>query len=314
VLFEALATSRLDQPIHLLSLVFAGYASRELSDHFTARKYLQAALDECATLDRCRYAQAAHKMGESLSAWESVRFWHFWPTLKWTHAGAAWLIRAIEEYDKLPPDDLAVRQLGRAGRGTAIMNLAQLYRRAGAYVPGVRAGLSDRARRLMKESIKILEEKEKNLTSLPMAVAADAADNPTLTLQQKREAIDKAIEYSVRWNQEDIQIGSAYFAKGRLLATISPLESEACYLRALSAFRSAGMNAEIARTALELAFVLAIEARQKVAETQGSWEWKFGQRVVGAWKVVRALIFTEVIIAALVAPGLNLIFGVLLLR
>ena len=68
------------------------------------------------------------------------------------------------------------------------------------------------------------------------------------------------------------------------------------------------MEAEIARTELELAFVLSIQARQKVAEAQGSWEWKFGVRVLGALKVIRALAFAETIVAAIAVCLLFLIF------
>ena len=229
-LFEALAEAESDQPTHMLASLFAGYARRELSEHITARKHLKRALDESKTLDRCRYAQAAHKMGESLSAFENVRFWYWCPTIPRLHAGAAWLTRAIQRYESLPPDELAAKQLGRAGLGSAKMNLGQLYRRTAAYTPRLRPGLSEQAGRLINESIEVLKQDEKDLRSLPMAIAAVAADDPEKTLKEKLKDIDDAIEYSEQWNQDNIQIGSAYFAKGRLLATVNPSESESCYL------------------------------------------------------------------------------------
>ena len=337
---EALAEAVSDQPIHMLALLFAGYARRELSDHVTARKHLKKALDESKTLDRCRYAQATQKMGESLSAFESVRFWYFWPTIPVLHTGGAWLTRAIQEYESLLPEELAAKQLGRAGFGSAKMNLGQLYRRTAAYTPRLRPRLADQAKKSINKSLEILERDEKDLRSLPMALAAAAADDPEKTPEEKCEKIDDAIEYSEQWNQDDIQIGSAYFAKGRLLATVNPSESEIrdgvslygvklgpqeiklqfetpsefCYLKALSAFRSAEMKAEVARTELELAYVLSLQARQKVAETQGSWEWKFGLRVLGALKVIHALGLTRTILAAVMVfiLFLILVFGAVL--
>jgi hypothetical protein len=180
------------------------------------------------------------------------------------------------------------------------MNLGQLYRRTAAYIPGVRPRLSERARWLINESIEILKQDEKDLRSLPMAIAAAAGDDPGKRPEEKIKAIDDAIEYSEQWNQDDIQIGSAYYAKGWLLATVDPSESEDCYLKALELFRRAGMKGEIARTELELAFVLSIQARQKVAETQSSWEWKFGTRVLGALKVIHALGLSKTILAAII--------------
>jgi len=313
-ILEALAEAKSDQPIHMLALLFAGYARRELSEHITARKHLKKALDESKTLDRCRYAQAAQKIGESLSAFESVRFWYFWPTMSMLHTGGAWLTRAIQEYESLSQEELAAKQLGRAGFGSAKMNLGQLYRRTAAYTPRLRPRLAEQARQLINKSLEILEQDEKDLRSLPMALAAAAADDPEKTLEEKREKIDDAIEYAEQWNQDNIQIGSAYFAKGRLLATASPSESESCYLKALEAFRSAGMKAEIARTELELAFVLSLQARRTVAETQSSWEWKFGVRALGALKVIHALGLTKTILAAIVVFVLLLVlaFGVVL--
>jgi tetratricopeptide (TPR) repeat protein len=296
---EALAKAESDQPIHMLALLFAGYARRELSDHFTARKHLKEALDESNTLDRCRYAQAAHKMGESYSTFESVRFWYF-STRPRLHAGVKWLTKAIQEYESLSPDELTAKQLGRAGLGFAKMNLGQLYRRTAAYTPRLRSGLSGRARWLLNKSIELLKQDEKDLRGLPMAVAAATAEDPEKTPEEKRKDIDDAIEYSEQWNQDKVQIGSAYFAKGRLLATANPSKSESYYLEALEAFKAAGMKAEIARTELELASVLSTEARRTIAETQGSWEWKFGLRVLGALKVIHALGLTKTILAAIV--------------
>jgi tetratricopeptide (TPR) repeat protein len=286
---ETLVVTEKGQPIHMLASLFAGYARRELSDHHEARKHLRIALRESDGVDEIRYAQAAHKLGESLAAFESVRFWHFWPTIPRLHAGAHWLEAAIAAYEKAKPEDLNARQLGRAGKANAVMNLGQLYRREAAFVPGLRRGLAERARRTIEDALEELRTNEKDLRALPMALAATAADDPHMSLLDKEKAFDAAIEYAEQWNQDDIQIGSAYFAKGRLLATSDPEQSEQCYLKALASFRIAGMRAEIARTELELAFVLVRQADQAIHETQGSREWKFGLRVLGTLKVVLAL-------------------------
>jgi tetratricopeptide (TPR) repeat protein len=307
-LLEALGEVGKDQPIHMLALLFAGYARREIGDHIAAREHLEKALDESKTLDRCRYAQAAQKMGESLSAFESVRFWYWWPDRPRLHDGAKWLTQAVQEYEKLPPEDLVAKQLGRASLGNSKMNLGQLYRRTTRYTPFIpRPRLSKRARQVLNEAIEILEQ-EKALRSLPMALAAAAADDPEKN-EEVEAIIDASIEYSEQWNQDDIQVGSAYFAKGDLLATKRPLESEACYLKALWAFREAEMNAEIARTELDLARVLSIQARQTITETQGSREWKFGLRILGVINVVRALAFKEIIMIVLILLLISFILG-----
>jgi tetratricopeptide (TPR) repeat protein len=307
-LLEALGKAGKDQTIHVLALLFAGYARREIGDHIAAREHLKKALDESKTLDRCRYAQAAQKMGESLSAFESVRFWYWWPDRPRLHDGAKWLTQAIQEYKKLPPEDLVAKQLGRASLGNSKMNLGQLYRRTTRYTPFIpRPRLSKRARQVLNEAVKILEQ-EKDLRSLPMALAAAAADDPEKS-EEVEAIIDASIEYSEQWNQDDIQVGSAYFAKGDLLATKQPLESEACYLKALSAFRQAEMNAEMARTELDLARVLSIQARQTIAETQGSREWRFGLRILGIINVVRALAFREIIMIVLTLLLISFVLG-----
>ena len=307
-LLEALGEVGKDQPIHMLALLFAGYARREIGDHIAAREHLEKALDESKTLDRCRYAQAAQKMGESLSAFESVRFWYWWPDRPRLHDGAKWLTQAVQEYEKLPPEDLVAKQLGRASLGNSKMNLGQLYRRTTRYIPFIpKPWLSKRARQVLNEAVEILEQ-EKDLRSLPMALAAAAADDPE-KYEEVEAIIDASIEYSEQWNQDDIQVGSAYFAKGDLLANKRPLESEACYLKALSAFREAEMNAEIARTELDLARVLSIQARQTIAETQGSREWKFGLRILGVINVVRALAFKEIIMIVLILLLISFMLG-----
>lgn len=109
-----------------------------------------------------------------------------------------------------------------------------------------------------------------------MAEAAIADEDPTITLQQKLKRIEGDILYAEEWNQDSIQIGSAYFAKANLLANAdlvdwttlvsdshSNLEydcqyrhAEACFRKALFSFMSAGMDAETARTLFELAVVL----------------------------------------------------------
>lgn len=229
---DLLTRSGANQPIHMLAALFAGYARRELSDHFAARKHLRVALEESDHLnERCRYAQAAHKLGESLSAFESVRFWYGWPNIPRIHAGARWLLTAIKVYQEVPAEKLAAEQLGRAGLGTARMNLGQLYRRTAAYTPYMRSRLAKKAMNVIYDSLKILQEKEKDLRSLPMAIAAAVADDPTIGLPDKIVKIDSAIEYATEWNQDEIQIGSAYFIKGHLLAKKEPQTSEACYLR-----------------------------------------------------------------------------------
>lgn len=294
---ESLLSVTHDRQVHMLSSLFAGYARREIGEHVVARRHLQVTIDESANLDPCRYAQAAQKLGESLAAFESVRFWQWLPTIRKLHAGADWLGKAISVYETLPPEELTSKQLGRAGLGSAKMNLGQLYRRVAAFTPGVRSGLANYARELIDNAMQILKDQEKDLRSLPMALAAVAADSPTISLDEKETAINEAIEYSEQWNQDQIQIGSAYFAKARLFARNKPDISESCYQRALAAFRAAEMNAEIARAELELAFVLSIEARRTISNTQGSSEWKFGLRVLGVLKVISALALKEATIA-----------------
>jgi hypothetical protein len=160
------------------------------------------------------------------------------------------------------------------------MNLGQLYRRTAAYTPKLRSWLAKKAREIITESIEALR-KEKDFRSLPMAIATAVADDPAEVLTKKIEAVDLAIEYSKEWNQDAIQIGSAYFMKAQLLARADPLASETCYLEALSAFRSAGMKAEIARTQIELAALESQLASQITSKTEGSAEWKFGSRMLG---------------------------------
>ena len=289
-LLEQLADSHPPQPVLMMAHLFAGYARRELSEHMSARAHLRQAVAMGRTLDRCRYAQAMHKLGESLSTFESVRWWHFWPTQPKLHEGAGWLLKAIKEYESLPAEERAVKSLGRAGLAHARMNLGQLYRRTAAYTPGLRPRLAAKARQGITDALKLLEGPEMDLRALAMADAAVAADDTSLPFSEKRARIDLAIDYTERWTQDQIQIGSAYFAKGRLLATISPSESDAAYQRALAAFSEAQMMGELARTELELAFVLAIKARQHIAQTQASREWQWGLRVLGVLKVLWALL------------------------
>lgn len=265
------------------------------------------ALDESKEFDSCRYAQAAHKLGESLSVFESVRFWYLWPNVPQTHSGARWLLEAIKQYKSLSPEDIAAKQLGRAGLGNAQMNLGQLYRRTAAYTPRLRLGLAKKAREIISESIEVLRDKEKDLRALPMAVAASAADDPSKTLTEKIEAVNLAIEYSEEWNQDAIQIGSAYFMKAQLLARADPLTSESCYLEALSAFRDAEMRAEISRTELELAALETQLATQSIFGTEGSAEWKFGSRMLGLVKVLFRLAPVETILAIIATLSLFII-------
>jgi SIR2-like domain len=96
-----LARSKANRQIHMLAALFAGYARREMSDHIAARRHLRMALEESEGCDQCRYAQAAHKLGESLSTFESVRFWYFWPHVPQIHSGAQWLLEAIKQYQGL---------------------------------------------------------------------------------------------------------------------------------------------------------------------------------------------------------------------
>lgn len=300
-----LERSRSNRHIHMLAALFAGYAKREMSDHITARKHLRMALEESEDYDQCRHAQAVHKLGESFSAFESVRFWYFWPTIPQIHPGARLLLQAIEEYKNLPPEELAAKQMGRAGLGTAQMNLGQLYRRTAAYTPYIRAWLANKARETIDESIEILKDKEKDFRALPMAIAAAVADDPAKRLDEKIEAINLAIEYSEEWNQDEIQIGAAYFMKAQLLAKVDPQMSATCYLKALSAFKTAGMKAEIARTEIDLITLAA----HTIDKTQGSIEWKIGLRMRGVAKILLhlapreialALVGTLVVIAAMV--------------
>jgi len=292
---ETLAAEVSAQPVHMCALLFAGYARRELSDHFIARQHLKRALGESRTIDRCRYAQAAHKLGESYAAFESVRFWYFWPDHPIVHSGAKWLNMAIKGYEQLAPEERAEKRFRAAGLGNAKMNLAQLYRRTAAYTPRLRPRLAQKASGLSEEHIRILKEDERDLRSLPMARAHFAVADPERSSAEKLAEVDRAIEYSECWNQDDIQIGSAYFAKGYVLGPSTPSESELHYLRALSVFRKAGMKAEIARTELELASVLCRQARRTAAEAQASWEWRLGTRLLTVVKIVRALALKEVL-------------------
>lgn len=119
---DRIAESASDANVQILASLFAGYACRELSDHITARNHLRNAMTKSKSSDPCRYAQAAHKYGESQSAFESVRFWHLWPTRAWTHGGAKWLNRAIELYQdgaRLPLNEMDKKQFSRSGLGTA---------------------------------------------------------------------------------------------------------------------------------------------------------------------------------------------------
>lgn len=289
-----LINSKGNRQIHMLAALFAGYTWREMSDHWTARKYLRMALDESKGYDQCRYAQAAHKLGESLSTFESVRFWYFWPNIPRIHAGARWLNEAIYQYERISPDERVLKQLGRAGPGNALMNLGQLYRRTASYTPFLRSGMARKAREMITQSIEILETKEKDLRALPMAIAAVTADDPNRTLDEKCKAIDLTIEYSEQWNQDAIQIGSAYFIKAQLLAKIDPQESQICYIKALYSFERAKMKAEIARTGLELAAISSRLAVRTTRQTQGSAEWKLGSLVLG-WLKIFYLFSAEVI-------------------
>jgi hypothetical protein len=147
---------------------------------------------------------------------------------------------------------------------------------------------------------------EKDFRSLPMAIAAAVADDPAEVLAKKIEEVDLAIEYSKEWNQDAIQIGSAYFMKTQLLAREDLLASETCYLEALSAFRSAGMKAEIARTRIELAALESQLASKITSETEGSAEWNFGSRMLGVAKILFRLAPVE---TALAVVGAILLIG-----
>lgn len=131
----------LGRQVHLLASLFAGYARRELSQHRTARKHLNRARRLSQRTDPCRHAQALHKLGESLSAFESVQPWYIFPDHPVTHAGSRCLRRAIGIYETLErqaPKDLEAKQIGRAGLGNALLNLGQLYRRTAHYpMPGL---------------------------------------------------------------------------------------------------------------------------------------------------------------------------------
>lgn len=283
---RVLAETASDTAVRMLAWLFAGYASREVGQHHDACRMLGNAIQESQALgDRCRYAQAIHKIGESLSAFESVRFWHFWPHKRRFHAGAGLLVQAAEMYESIPPDELSAKQVGRSGRGNAILNLGQLYRRVARWSLPSRP-LRDMAKAEVLRSIDVLKE-ERDLRVLPMAIAATADFSEDRS--EKLAAINASIEYAEEWNQDDIQIGSAYFAKGQLLGP-SDLESIACYTRALEAFQRAGMKAEIARTQLELAVVLTQHAARAIKHTQGSWEWKFGLRTLSMARLVLALL------------------------
>ncbi|MFN8472275.1 MAG: SIR2 family protein [Anaerolineae bacterium] len=308
---EKLAATVSDPQLHILSLLFAGYARRELSDHIQARRHLKSAILASKEIDRCRYAQAAHKLGESLSSFESVRFWYFWPTIPSIHPGARWLERAIAVYKQLPIEELEAKQLGRAGLANAKMNLGQLYRRTAAFTPGLRNGLAQRGQTLIAEALEEFRQNDKDLRSLPMAIAAVAADDPTAPYDAKLRAIENAIEYAEKWNQDPIQVGSAYFAKGWLLARLLPSDAIVYYDKALTAFQEAGMKAELARTQLELAFALSREASATIADTEGSWEWRLGLSVLETLKVMHSLLLRELVMVATLVIGVVILLALL---
>jgi len=290
-ILEELSRNVTDQTLQMLTFLFTGYAAREISNHFLARKYLEKAIKIAESTDRCRYAQSLHKMGESLSAFESVKFWHLWPHHPITHKGSRLLNKSIKIYKDLNKKELLDKQLGRSGLGNAIMNLGQLYRRASYYLP--RKRLRTLSSDKIAEAIKILKYQEQDLRSLPMAEAAISLEDPSKTLEEKIRALDGSIEYAECWNQDPIQVGSAYFAKGQALSKHNLIESEKCFLKALMSFRDAGMKAEIARTEIELALLLFKQASTTISETQGSWEWKLGMRVLGIFRAIFALIFLK---------------------
>ena len=291
------------QRLYSLASLFAGFAYREMSRHRQARRHLGTVLTLDKSFDDCRRAQAVHKMGESLSAFESTRFWYWFPEHPAIHGGARYLNKAIRMYELLPQKDLAAQQLSRTGKGNALMNLGQLYRRVAAFLPGFRrSGLEQKARELVSQSIASLEL-EGDMRALAMAIAALGADEDRLATDEKLAELQRSIEMSEQWNQDEIQIGSAYFAKAQFLthAMKGPgnmeniEESERCYCKALAAFRKANMKAEVVRTELDLVGLLALQARSAMRDTEGSWEWEFGMRVLGVMKVLRALLFKEVL-------------------
>lgn len=297
--------------VHMMSSLFAGYARRELSDHQGAQQHLKTAVGLSQDIDRVRYAQAMHKLGESFAAFETIHLWYAFPEIEWLHPGAYWLNRAIAEYERLQDDSpktLASKQLGRAGLGTALMNLGQLYRRiAGAAMafPLTRPfwrGLSVRAEEKIAKSDDVLQH-EGDMRSLSMARAVLAADVPDKLDAQRIEELNDSIEMAVEWNQDNIQTGSAYFAKAQFLSSRYPkdleqlAESEELYRQALDAFRAAGMKAEVVRTQLDLAGLLNREARETMRITQTSWEWQFGLRFLGGMKALLPLLKFEVLFA-----------------
>jgi len=288
---------------HMMALLFLGYAHREVSEHVDAQRYLSEARDEAETLDSVRWTQAIHKLGESLSAFESVRAWYFWPYLPQLHTGTYWLTRAIDSYESTTQDLLMEKQLSRAGLGNAYMNLGQVYRRVAAFTPGLRPSLSRVAVNYLREADRILV-KEGDMRSLSMVRAAIAADDQDIKHDKKMELLHRSIDIAENWSQDDIQIGSAYFAMAQFLASTGFKreeleESELYYLKALASFRRSEMNAEIVRTELDLAGLLNRQAQVEMDYSQSSSEWRLGMRVLGVMKAIRALIRKELAIGIL---------------
>ena len=300
---EAVAKRTREREAHLAASLFAGYARREMSDHVTARGHLlRAAREANAQLDVCRYAQAANKIGESISAFECVQPWYLRPERLSLHGGARWLHVAIAAFRTVSPEEASLKQMGRSSLGNAIMNLAQLYRRTSKYPGGRRALLRSWEIALLHMAITILTA-EGDLRSLPMAQSALAADEPGLNDADRLAEINKQIERAVHWNQDAIQIGAAYFARADIVRASDRWQAEKYYTAALASHRRAGMKAEIARTALELSVVVARDrgrlgkairlwamGLRGVWGTQGSLLWRVYLPLYGAVRCLCALV------------------------
>jgi len=281
-----------DEKTIMLATLFAGYAYREMSMHIPAQRYLRRAAKlarECC--DEVRALQAEHKLIESRSSFERLSLWHFFPGLgvPWQPASQSEVL--IKSYKGLAPDQVAGKELGRAGLGDALMNAGQFYRRVGAYwkeVPWLGPAL---ARPLLETSKKLLKEAEKelygegNVRSLAMVTEASAAMEPDDEKAKLR--FRRAIEYAEKWNQDSIQVGSAHFNMAEFLKDQDPAEAEKHLRLALDAYLDANMEAEIARTWCEL-WLAASRWRSRAAEakdyrmlwaeamrrSQGSRTWK----------------------------------------
>ncbi|MEI6503580.1 MAG: SIR2 family protein, partial [Armatimonadota bacterium] len=286
-----------DSETRLLATLLCGYAYREMSMHDEAQYFLRKALNLAQDGKHpVRRLQAAHKLAESRGSNERFSLWHTVPELGLPWLPSTQLRNTADAYALLEERDewsqtLNLQVVGRAGRGNALMNLGQFYRRVCTYweqLPLIqRPDLRRRSAECLEAAERTLTE-EGDMRSLAMVKAALAMEG-NLPSKRKLELLETSIEIAEKWNQDDIQIGSEHFGTGMFLKGSDREKAEQHFVLALDAYLDADMRAELARTYFEL-WRLSSYNRQRRAEGKhylrlAMWTMATSQGCA-AWKIM----------------------------